>query len=477
MLLKSSRAKIIMFLVLILFIGTPISYLAQKAIRYKTYIWMPTYFFNSHSNNIDKIQNGHVLFLIADHHEPGTGEQGAARSKHWCEMYKKNIEGIKDDFGNPFQYTWFYPYDHLNSQVLFNLNELVFMGLGEVEFQWHHGNDSNSTFPPKLNAAVAWFNSHGSMLPVGPNPKPQFGFVHGNWALDNSSGNPRQCGVNKELDILRKYGCYADFTFSTLGTVAQPAKINSIYYAKDTDRPKSYNTGEDAKVGSSNSGFMIFEGPICCDWHDRIWESGALETTSPFKPHRVRLWLKYASIVKGRPEWLFVKVYTHGVQSRDVILSKQFRDMLLELKKVCKKNRLSLHFVTAREAFNIVKAAEEGYKSNPEVLRDYLLKKPINRVISISYRIKNAVIDENKLEFELVQPQYSIFLFKIGPVKTIKGFLSRYQFKMRRRGYFLLVEGEGIVEITSKEEVQFENEVISDTINTLGEHVYRVRTK
>ena len=30
---------------------------------------------------------------------------------------------------------------------------------------------------------------------------------------------------------------------------AQPIKINSLYYAIDDDRPKSYDTGPDAEVG------------------------------------------------------------------------------------------------------------------------------------------------------------------------------------------------------------------------------------
>lgn len=476
--LKISRAKAIIFLVSISFmIGLPLSYVAQKVIQYKTYIWMPTYVLDSRSNNLDKIHNGHVLFMIADHHEPGKGERGSKSSARWCNRYEDIIEGVKDDFGNSFQYTWFYPYDHFNSQVLFNLNDLVFAGLGEVEFHWHHGNETNASFPPKLESALDWFNSHGCMLPIGRNPKPHFGFIHGNWALDNSVGDPDKCGVNKELDILKQYGCYADFTFSTLGTLAQPAKINSIYYANDTDAPKSYNEGIDAKVGSTNSGFMIFQGPICCDWHDLIWECGAFETTSPFKPHRIRLWLNYASTVKGRPEWLFVKIHTHGSQSRDVILSNQFRDMLSELKRICNENQLYLHFVTTREAYNIVKAAEQGHDGNPEIYRDYLLKKPINRVMSISCRIKNVVICKTKLQFELVQPQYSTFSFRIGPIIQIKGFLSKFQIGFRRQQYSGLVEGEGMIELTSKEEIQFENQVISHSLNPVGEHIYVLKAK
>jgi len=101
----------------------PLSYVSFKVIQYNTYIWLPTYFLNTQPNKIDKIKNGHVMFLIADHHEPGHGERGVRKSTAWCEEYRKNIEGIYDDYGNPVQYTWFYPYDHLNSAVIFNLSK------------------------------------------------------------------------------------------------------------------------------------------------------------------------------------------------------------------------------------------------------------------------------------------------------------------------------------------------------------------
>lgn len=471
-----SKKKVCLYLAVIVIILIPLSFVIYKVVQYKTYIWLPNYFLNSNANDINNIENGHVLFLIADHHEPGHGERGIRKSTAWCEAYKGNIDGIYDDYRNSVQYTWFYPYDHLNSHVLFNLNELVYEGLGEIEFQWHHGPDTNETFPPKLEAAVTWFNSHGCMLPLGSNPQPQFGFVHGNWALDNSRGNPDQCGVNRELDILKKYGCYADFTFSTLGTLAQPTKVNSIYYAKDTDSAKSYNTGEDAKVGSRNTGFMIFEGPMCCDLHDLIWDCAALESTSPFKPHRINLWLKYAPTVKGKPEWLFVKVYTHGVQSKNVILSEQFRDMFAHLKSTCKQKGLSLHFVTAREAYNMVKAAEDGHSGNPEIYRDYLLKRPVNRVIKITSRLNHVTICDEGIQFELLEPRHTSFSLRVGPVKVVKGLISKYQCQLTENGdHLIIVDGHGIVEIFSSESVQFSNEVISCTKNKSGEFVYIVK--
>lgn len=470
--IKKHKKKLIFLLFLPILLG--IFAVSFKIIQYKTYIWLPNYLISFQHNKLDSLKDGHVIFLVVDHHEPGHGKRGIKKSKAWLKAYKNNVDGIYDDYGNPVQYTWFYPYDHLNSQVVLNLNALVFDGLGEVEFHWHHGPHTNESFAQDIETALSWFNSHGTMLPVGDDSKPQFGFVHGNWALDNSS-LPKYCGVNRELDILQRFGCYADFTFTTFGTKAQPSKINSIYYAVDTDQPKSYNSGADARLGVHYNGLMIFEGPVCNDWHDLIWECAALETTSPFKPHRVNLWLKNAPTVKGRPEWLFVKVYTHGSQSRDVILGSQFRDMFAELKRISKEKGLSLHFVTAREAYNIVKAAEDGQIGNPENYRDYSLKKPINRVMTVKSMIQNITIHDKRVEFELVSPKKTFLSLKIGPVKTIDGFIEKYTgYRDENNDWHVNVHGDGTVRITSNEVVKFNNNLLSQSQNGNGEYEYLV---
>ena len=66
---KSDFKKKLIFLLVIIFL-LPSSYIAYKVYQYKTYIWLPNYFFHSRQNDIDTLRNGHVMFLITDHHEP-----------------------------------------------------------------------------------------------------------------------------------------------------------------------------------------------------------------------------------------------------------------------------------------------------------------------------------------------------------------------------------------------------------------------
>ena len=78
----------------------------------------------------------------------------------------------------------------------------------------------------------------------------RYGFIHGDWALNNSGKDGKYCGVNNELEILQQTGCYADFTFPSCDR-CNPAQINAIYYADVTRHvPKAYSRGIPVRAGA-----------------------------------------------------------------------------------------------------------------------------------------------------------------------------------------------------------------------------------
>jgi hypothetical protein len=61
----------------------------------------------------------------------------------------------------------------------------------------------------------------------------------------------------------------------------------------------------------------------------------------------------------------------------DTLLGKAVDDMYSYLEQNYNDgSRYLLHYVTAREMYNIVKAAEDGHAGNPNAYRDYILKPP-----------------------------------------------------------------------------------------------------
>ena len=334
----------------------------------------------------------HVMFAFVDHYEPQWGrptyEVEVSRVARWRDGYPALAGRHRDADGVHPQHTFFYPEEEYRVEHLNQIAALCREGFGEIEVHLHHDNDTAAGLREKLTRFVATLHERHGALPVDPvTGQPAFGFIHGNWCLDNSRGDGRWCGVNDELRVLGELGCYADFTLPSAPSDTQTRKINSIYYATDDcGRPKSHDDGVDVRVGGAASGdLLIVQGPLALNWKNRRWgivprienadvRGGYLPTND-----RVDLWVKQHVHVQGRPNWIFIKVHTHGTQDRDIdaLLGEPVDRMFgyLESKYNDGKSYV-LHYVSSREQFNIIKAAEAGLSGNPNSHRDYRLPKP-----------------------------------------------------------------------------------------------------
>lgn len=353
--------------------------------------WLPSYieqhvrsvFVDHHENTGDGLK--HVIFLFVDHFELA-GK--APRLVKWLERYPAIASVHRDSDGCQPRHTWFYAMDLMREYELAELKKMVELGLGEVELHWHHSHDTSESFLQKLRDGLKIFQKYGFMRANQDGKSGSFAFIHGNWSLGNSLGKDF-CGVDNEIELLIKAGCYGDFTFPALFSKAQPSTINSIYYVTDNGKPKSYDKGRPARVGVKQSGneVMIFQGPLSINWrdwgfkwHPRI-ENGEIGRSSfHHNPKRIDCWVSQAIGVEGCPEWVFVKVFCHGGQDYESILGKATDEMFTYLES--KYNDCvdyKLHYVTAREAHNIVKAAEDGKTGDPNVYRDYVIRHPLER--------------------------------------------------------------------------------------------------
>ncbi|MFM2118949.1 MAG: hypothetical protein RL722_417, partial [Pseudomonadota bacterium] len=149
---------------------------------------------------------------------------------------------------------------------------------------------------------------------------------------------------------------------------------------------KSHDHGVEVEVGQPASGdLMIFQGPLALNWQRRkagLWpriENADIEPHEVPMHERVALWLRQWVHVRGRPEWVFIKVHTHGAieHNADWIFGGALVRLHEALQAQCNDGqRFKLHYVTAREAYNIVKAAEAGRRGNPNDYRDFVLPPP-----------------------------------------------------------------------------------------------------
>jgi hypothetical protein len=106
-------------------------------------------------------------------------------------------------------------------------------------------------------------------------------------------------------------------------------------------------------------------------------ENGALTGPNPARLSRLRLWKQARISVRGRPDWLFIKLHCHGMNptQKTAVLGSPMRQFLHELVEGAGERREILHFVSAREMVNIILAACDGREGNPGEYRDYHLKR------------------------------------------------------------------------------------------------------
>ncbi len=336
----------------------------------------------------------HVMFCFVDHYEPmwagASYEQEVERVNRWVREYPPLARRHRDADGFHPKHTFFYPEEEYRQEHLDAIAGLCSDGFGELEIHLHHDNDTEAGLREKLSRFTRLLQEkHGAMTFFPGTGKPAWGFIHGNWALDNSLADGSGCGINNELVILKEAGCYADFTLPSAPSSAQTRKINAIYYAKDDPTaPKSHDDGRDLHVGGEPWGdLMIIQGPLMLNWKNRKWgilpriENGDIRSINPPTPDRIDLWMEAGIHVQGRPEWLFVKVYTHGTQEGDMdcLLGEPVDQMFSYLEQRYNDgDNYRLHYVSAREMFNIIKAAEAGKKGNPSEYRDFILEPPAN---------------------------------------------------------------------------------------------------
>ena len=338
-------------------------------------------------------RGAHVMFAIADHFEPFNGgvsqERADRRVARWREGYAGMTEGLRDADGRMPQHSFFYPIEQYDERHVEALAALAESGGAEIEVHLHHDADNSINLRRTLVAFVELLHHRHGLLTRHADGSIGYGFVHGNWALDNAHPDGRHCGVNDEISVLKQTGCYADFTLPAAPDISQTRTVNSIYYAiDDPDRPKSHDRGIRAAVGRRppSDGLLLVQGPLSLDWSRRTLgvlpgvEAGAVDDSAGNWPKgsRFRHWLAASVIVAGRPDWIFVKIHTHGApeQNAEVLLGPAMRQFHTSILQQVRDQDMHLHYVTAREIANIVRAAEDGATGNPGEYRDYWLPPP-----------------------------------------------------------------------------------------------------
>jgi len=330
----------------------------------------------------------HLIFALCDHYEPlwkgASPSQGRERVQAWLEGYPAVFGKFRDADGRSPRHTFFFPGEQYAPEYLEPLAVLARGGFGEVEVHLHHDGDTPATLRRCLDQALVDLGRHGH-ISRSASGEPRWAFIHGNWCLANSRRDGRWCGVDSELHVLFEAGCYADFTFPSAPDETQPGIVNQIYWPSgDLRRRRAHEQGERARVGTVHRDrLLMIEGPLALARRPgrlavRV-ESSALDAGDPPTAPRVDSWVAQDVHVAGRPEWVFVKVHTHGAPEANAasLLGDAGRRLHEYIgARYNDGRRWVLHYVTAREMYNIAMAAMEGASGDPCAHRDRVIPPP-----------------------------------------------------------------------------------------------------
>jgi hypothetical protein len=335
-----------------------------------------------------------IWVTIADHFEPWWGRaddrMALERVHHWVTRWPLIAERHVDDAGRPPCYTFFYPEEQYHTAAIDALSRLVGMNIADVEVHLHHDADSEGAFVDRLGTFIERLHSRHALLRRDDSGI-RFGFIHGNWALDNSLPRGRDCGLNNEITLLRKLGCYADFTLPAAPSPAQTRIVNTIYWAKDDPaRSKSHDTGIPVTPNGASAGdLLMVPGPLTLnvrEWQRPLvprLEVGELAGHCHATRHRVRLWKRAAPRIG---EDLFIKLFAHGAPEKNaeplLALDGVLDRTLRYLTEDCLYSGTRLFFVSAWHMYVAIDAIRRG--AHPECSVDEARRLEARQVESVS---------------------------------------------------------------------------------------------
>jgi len=343
--------------------------LSVRLPRYSN-LWLPGYVRGRMKRCLSAgLPPARVWLAIADHFEPlwnnASEDTASERVRIWREGWPEVASRFQDAAGRPPVYTFFYPEEQYRPSLLKPLAEMTCQGIADVEVHIHHDRQGELDFITRISRFTEILsNRHGLLREEHGQTK--FGFIHGNWALDNSLPGGKWCGLNNEIRLLGELGCYADFTMPSGASPTQARTVNEIYWAvEDPMRPKSYDHGLPFGCGRPRGDVLMIPGPLCIRYRDRLLprlDSGELAGYDPPTPYRVARWLENAPRLGSD---IFIKLYSHGAQEQNMfpLLKSDLSTLFTIVTTECRRRRLGLYFVSAWQMYKAIMAL--GNEADP----------------------------------------------------------------------------------------------------------------
>lgn len=331
--------------------------------------WLLPYLKDRMDRALRSVKPKRIWVAITDHYEPFGLEASLpaalVRVGKWRDKWPRIADDApRDAAGRCPQYTFFYPQEEYHRDIIDGITEIVRLGIADVEVHLHHDNDSRKSFAKNVREYCQRLtNDHGLLR--RRDDRIVFGFIHGNWALDNSRPDGRWCGVPGEISLLRDLGCYADFTMPSAPSPTQGKIINQVYWCTNHPQncPRSFDKGIPATVNGGRRGdLLMFTGPLGLRWGGRKFarlETGEIAGYDMPTVSRISQWFSLAPMIGGEQ---FLKLYTHGGHDRNLgpLLDGGLANLYAWLAEEADRQGIEIHWATAWQMFQAAEALIYG---------------------------------------------------------------------------------------------------------------------
>jgi hypothetical protein len=332
-------------------------------------IWLGPYLKHRLRSGARRRQPKRAWIAITDHYEPlGMGasvELALSRVARWRDRWPRIADDApRDSAGQRPQYSFFYPQEDYRRDLLDGIAEMVALGVGDVEVHLHHDKEQRDSFVQKITDFCRRLTDDHDLLRQ-QDGRTVFGFIHGNWALDNSRPDGKWCGLNGEIALLRDLGCYADFTMPSMPSPTQGHVVDQIYWcvANSDGSSKSFDRGIEATTGGGTRGdLLMITGPVGLRFGGRLLprlETGEIAGYDLPTGARIKQWFDVAPMIGDD---LFIKLYTHGAPERNLepLLNGGLADLYRLLAEEAERRGVEIHWATAWQMYQAANALIQG---------------------------------------------------------------------------------------------------------------------